>query len=69
MRMLKFLQTQVYLVDMGRNYWYVIRVDDKEVWRGKKTKGIYWEFKKKNPDKKVSIAWESDDDLLVVFFG
>ena len=50
---------------MARNYWYVIRVDGEEVWKGKKTEGIYWEFKKKNPGKKVSIAWESDDDLLV----
>ena len=51
---------------MTRNYWYVIRVDGKEVWRGKHTKGIYWDFKKKNPSKKVSIEWESDDDLLVL---
>lgn len=54
---------------MGRNCWYVIRVDGKEVWKGKDPKGLYWDFKKKNPQKRVSIAWQSDDDIMVVFVG
>jgi len=55
---------------MGRNYEYVIRVDGKEVWRGKyPPKGKLLELKKKSPSKRVSIAWESDDDLLVVVIG
>ena len=48
-----------------KNYDYVIRVEGKEVWRGKKPKVKYFELKKQNPNKRVSIAWESDDDLLV----
>lgn len=54
---------------MGRNCWYVIRIEGKEVWRGKDPKGLYWDFKKKNPQKKVSIAWQSDDDIMVLFLG
>ncbi|MBI4174445.1 MAG: hypothetical protein HY517_02270 [Candidatus Aenigmarchaeota archaeon] len=54
---------------MARNYWYVIRIDGKEVWRGKKMKGIYWDFKKKNPDSRVSIAWETDDDITFPGFS
>lgn len=67
---LKFLPTLIIFgVFMARNYWYIIRVDGKEVWRGKKPQNRYWDLKKKNPNKKVSIAWQSDDDLLVVFVG
>ena len=51
---------------MPRNYDYVIRIDGKEVWRGKKPKDKYWELKKSNPDKKVSIEWQSDDDIVIV---
>ncbi len=54
---------------MGRNYWYVIRIDGEEIWRGKHPKDKYWDFKKKNPNKRVSIAWESDDDIVIVLFG
>lgn len=54
---------------MGRRYEYVIRVDGEEVWRGKHPKGKLFELKKKSPAKRVSIAWESDDDLLVVCVG
>ena len=68
-RILKFLQTKVYPVSMGRNYWYVIKVDGEEVWRGKKPKERLIDFKKKNPNKRVSIAWESDDDLVVLLIG
>lgn len=53
-------------VDMERKYEYIIKVDNKEVWRGKTPKDKLIELKKKNPNKKVSIAWESDDDILVV---
>lgn len=54
---------------MARKYEYVIRVDGKEVWRGKNPEGKFLELKKKNPKKRVSIAWQSDDDLLVVVIG
>ena len=54
---------------MPRNYEYVIKVDGKEVWRGKDLKKKFEEIRKKNPRKKISIAWESDDDLLVLIVG
>ncbi|MEK6887920.1 MAG: hypothetical protein AABX14_03170 [Candidatus Aenigmatarchaeota archaeon] len=54
---------------MERKYEYIIKVDNKEVWRGKTPKDKLIELKKKNPNKKVSIAWESDDDIRVVVIG
>lgn len=54
---------------MGRKYEYVISVDGKEAWRGKHPKNKFWELKKKNPEKRVSVAWESDDDIVIVFLG
>lgn len=54
---------------MARNYWYVVRVDGREVWRGKQPKEKLIEMKKKNPMKRVSVAWQSDDDLLVICIG
>lgn len=54
---------------MERRYEYVIRIGGKEVWRGKNPQKKYLELKKRNPNKRVSIAWESDDDLLVVIVG
>lgn len=52
---------------MTREYEYVIRIDGKEVWRGKHPKNKFLELKKKNPEKRVSVAWESDDDIVIVF--
>ena len=47
-------------------YWYIIRVDGKEVCRGKNLpKNKYWEIKEANPGKRVSIAWDSDADIVV----
>lgn len=54
---------------MERKYDYVIRVDGKDVWRGKDPKEKFMELKKKNPEKRVSIAWQSDDDLLALIIG
>ena len=54
---------------MPRNYDYVIRIDGTEVWRGKNPKERLIELKKKNPTKRVSIAWESDDDLVIIIAG
>ncbi len=50
---------------MERKYEYVVHVDGKEVWRGKDLKDRFWEFKKKNLGKKVSVAWESNDDIFI----
>ncbi len=50
---------------MEKKFEFVIKVDGKEVWRGLNPKEMYWETKKKNPNKIVSIAWETKEDLLV----
>ncbi len=54
---------------MGRKYEYVIRIEGREAWRGKHPKDKFLELKKENPDKRVSVAWESDDDIVIVLFG
>ena len=48
---------------MSRNYEYVVRLDGKEVWRGKNPKKILVELKKKNPNKRVSISNEVHYDI------
>ncbi len=62
------MKTDIFCDFMAGNYWFVIRVDDKEVWRGKEPRERLFELKKKYPNSKVSIAWESNDDLLIPWF-
>jgi len=50
---------------MAKKWEYVIRVDDKDVWRGMNPKRKFEELKRKNPGKRVSIAWETHEDVLV----
>lgn len=50
---------------MKKKWEYVIKVDDKIVWRGMNPKEKFKEIKKKNPNKKVSIAWLTHEDVLV----
>lgn len=40
-------------------------VDGKEVWRGLNPKKKFDEIRKKNPKKKVGIAWEPGDGVLI----
>jgi len=47
-------------------FQYVIRIDHKEVWKGLNPKEKYRELKKNNPDKRVSIAWQTNDDSLMI---
>ena len=44
---------------------FIIKVGGKEVWRGMNPKERYWEVKKANPKKKVSIVWETKEQILV----
>lgn len=46
---------------------YVIRVNGKEVWKGINPKQVYWEIKRANPEKRVSVAWEAKEDYLYVY--
>lgn len=50
---------------MERKFEFVIKINDKEVWRGMNPKEKYWEIKKKNPKKTVSVAWETKEDILI----
>jgi len=50
---------------MQKKFEYIIKIDNKEVWRGLNPKEKYWELKNKNPDKRVSVAWETNEDVLV----
>jgi len=50
---------------MEKKFEFVIKVNGKEVWRGMNPKEMYWEIKKKNPGKKVSILWETKEQILV----
>ncbi|MBL7170361.1 MAG: hypothetical protein ISS48_05075 [Candidatus Aenigmarchaeota archaeon] len=50
---------------MRKKWEYVIRLDNKEVWRGMNPKKKFFEIKKNNPDKRVSIVWETHEDVLV----
>lgn len=50
---------------MERRYEYVIKVGKKVVWRGLNPKKVFDEIKTKHPGKKVTIAWETKEDVLV----
>ena len=48
-----------------KEYEYAIYVDNKIVWKGLNPKNKYDEIRKKNPNKRVSIAWEPVKMILV----
>ncbi len=48
-----------------KKWEYVIRVNGKEKWRGMNPKEKFEEIKTKNPDKRVSVGWETHEDVLV----
>ena len=50
---------------MAKKWEYVIKVDKKPVWRGMDPKQKFEELKRKNPGKRVSIGWETREDVLV----
>jgi hypothetical protein len=50
---------------MEKKFQYVIKVDGKPVWRGLNVKRKFSELKRKNPAKRVGIAWETSEDVLV----
>lgn len=50
---------------MEKKYEFVISVDNKEVWRGMNPKKKYVEIRKKNPKKRVSVSWQTHEDVLV----
>lgn len=48
-----------------KKFGYVIKVEDKVVWKGMNPKKKFEEIKKKYKGKKVSIAWRTKEDVLV----
>lgn len=48
------------------DYVYLIKVNNEIVWEGTKPKSIFKKIQKENPDKRVSIAWELKEGVLVV---
>lgn len=50
---------------MEKKFEFVIKVNGKEVWRGMNPKEKYWEIKKANPNKEVSLSWETKEAILV----
>ncbi len=50
---------------MEAKYEFVIKVDNKEVWRGINPKQIYTDLSKNNPGKRVSVSWETREDVLI----
>lgn len=48
-----------------QDYEYQIYVDDKLVWHGLNPAKVYDEIVKKNPGKKVSIAWKPKEGILI----
>lgn len=50
-----------------RDYEYQIYVDGKLVWHGLNPEKVYEKIVKENPNKKVSIAWELKEGILIAF--
>lgn len=53
------------MIKMHKRFEYIIKVNGKEIWRGLNPKEKYWDLKKKNPKKRVSVAWETGEDVLI----
>jgi len=50
---------------MKKSFEYVIKVDNKEVWKGLNPKKKYFDIKKQNPHKEVALAWRTHEKVLV----
>ncbi len=50
-----------------RDYEYQIYVGDKLVWHGLNPEKIYEKIVKENPNRRVSIAWELKEGILIAF--
>ena len=50
-----------------KDYEYQIYVGNKLVWRGLNPEKIYEKIVKENSGKKVSLAWELKEGILIAF--
>ena len=48
-----------------QDYEYQIYVDDKLIWHGLNPAIAYDDIVKKNPDKKISVAWKPKEGILI----
>ena len=51
--------------DEKPDFEYIIKVGDKEVWRGLNVKKKYIEIVQANPAKRVSISWRLPEAVLI----
>lgn len=49
------------------DYEYQIYVEGKLVWHGLNPEKIYEKLIKENPNKKVALAWELKEGILIAF--
>ena len=57
--------TVVMEMDEKKGFEYAILVDGKEVWRGLNPKKKFDELLKRYPEKKIGIAWEPGEGVLI----
>jgi len=50
-----------------KDYEYEIYIDNKLVWHGLNPEKVYEKIAKENPGKKISIAWELKEGILIAF--
>jgi len=48
-----------------KRFEYVVKVNGREVWKGLNPTQKYFEIKRQNPKKEVSIAWRTKEKILV----
>ncbi|MBC8448109.1 MAG: hypothetical protein H8D78_10180 [Chloroflexi bacterium] len=53
------------MADEKPDFEYIIKVDDREVWRGLNVKKKYIEIVQANPTRRVSISWRLPEAVLI----
>jgi hypothetical protein len=53
------------VIKVEQRFEYVIKVEGKEVWKGLNPTKVFFEIKKQNPRKEISIAWRTKEKVLV----
>jgi len=51
--------------DEKPDFEYIIKVDDREIWRGLNVKNKYIEIVQANPTRRVSISWRLPEAVLI----
>jgi len=49
------------------NHKYVIRINGKVIWEGLNVEEVFRKIKRKNPEKRVAVAWvPTKEEILVL---